>query len=285
MSYPRETEQLVSCFVFGSSGVGGNEASVALERHGLPVRLTAQRIARAIGTPVTVFAAVGSEPIPVRFFTPRSELAFCGHGTLAVGSLLASRLGRSRVRLLAQDLEVAVDWEPSGLATLTLPGPPRVEECPDRERLVALLGAPPSVIASDRPFVIGDAGSPKWFVPLRNWSDLRALRPDFEGLSEYSSAQGVNGIYAYTLDTQGGGGHARARSFNPKAGANEDAATGSAAAVLGWLFRDLPSPGAWFFVDQGVDAGSLNRIYTRVTEEGRILVGGEVRFSQAVHDR
>lgn len=72
----------------------------------------------------------------------------------------------------------------------------------------------------------------KLSVPLKSFELLDVLKPNFDWIAEWSKKNTVNGLYVYTKDVSNNDFNFCARGFNPKAGHQEDAATGVAAAAL-----------------------------------------------------
>lgn len=266
--------------VFCRDGEGGNPATVVWCGRDRLETGDLQRIAAEHGTPATAFIVDGDPP-EVRFFTPVSELSFCGHGSLAAGSALAEARGARSVELLAAGTgrRVAVERGEPGIATLVMAGPAEVREVADRGKVLAALGVAPGDVDASQPFVIGSVGSPKWLVPVRSREALLAARPRMAELAELSGAASVNGAYLYTRHGTPPGVDALARGFNPRAGVNEDAATGVAAAALAAAVMPAgpgQPPRRTFVVEQGIELKQLNRIQVAL-EGDRVLVGGEVR--------
>jgi PhzF family phenazine biosynthesis protein len=87
--------QVLRYAAFTDAGTGGNPAGVVLDSD----RLTDQQmlaIAAAIGYSETAF--VSADGRRLRFFSPRAEVAFCGHATVATAVALAERDGSRSAR-------------------------------------------------------------------------------------------------------------------------------------------------------------------------------------------
>ena len=78
--------QKIAAFSDGDSG--GNPAGVLIAEF-LPDETEMQRIAAEVGFSETVFAAPLGDSWRVRYFSPESEVPFCGHATIALGAALA----------------------------------------------------------------------------------------------------------------------------------------------------------------------------------------------------
>src|SRR3954452_139437 len=90
------------CYVvdaFSAVAFGGNSAGVLLDGADLDMK-TMQRIANELKHSETAFPLPAREPtasLHLRWFTPASEVAFCGHATLAAFHVLVEEAKRIRV--------------------------------------------------------------------------------------------------------------------------------------------------------------------------------------------
>lgn len=86
------TSNLQRIAAFSIEGTGGNPAGVLILEQ-LPGETEMQAIAAQVGFSETVFAAPGDPAWTVRYFSPESEVPFCGHATIALGAALALERG------------------------------------------------------------------------------------------------------------------------------------------------------------------------------------------------
>jgi len=100
--------QIHKVAAFTENGSGGNPAGVVLADT-LPERETMQRIAAEVGYSETAFAAPSGERWQTRYFSPESEVPFCGHATVALGAVLAEEKGAGRYQLSLSGGEIEVD--------------------------------------------------------------------------------------------------------------------------------------------------------------------------------
>ena len=90
------TVEVLRYSAFPEDGAGGNPAGVVLGAASLsdPQMLA---IAEAIGYSETAFLSPASDSDParlsVRYFSPRAEVDFCGHATVASAVAIAERYG------------------------------------------------------------------------------------------------------------------------------------------------------------------------------------------------
>ena len=112
---------------FSDGDAGGNPAGVVVaEHHPSPGEM--QRIAAEVGFSETAFVA----PMPgtstgyrVRYFSPASEVPFCGHATIALGAALARAKGDGLFHLQLNDAAITVEGRRDGrLFLAALQSPP-----------------------------------------------------------------------------------------------------------------------------------------------------------------
>ena len=82
--------QTMAAFTDGDEG--GNPAGIAITE-ALPRESSMQRIAADVGASETVFAAPLSQGWRVRYFSPETEIPFCGHATIALAAALGEAHG------------------------------------------------------------------------------------------------------------------------------------------------------------------------------------------------
>ena len=80
--------EILRIAAFSDGNAGGNPAGVAITEKHPPVEAM-QRIAADVGFSETAFACPAGSGWRVRYFSPESEVAFCGHATIALGAALA----------------------------------------------------------------------------------------------------------------------------------------------------------------------------------------------------
>lgn len=131
---------------FSTNGKGGNPAGVVLLDMAAP-EVDMQRVAAEIGYSETAFAVPvegADRSWRVRYFSPESEVSFCGHATIALGTALRQRNGPGTYNLDLNNASITVDAVTSaeGMAA-TLASPPtesRAITDGELEDAMALLG-------------------------------------------------------------------------------------------------------------------------------------------------
>ena len=90
--------QVLRYTAFSATPDGGNPAGVVLDARGMS---TEQMLATAaeVGFSETAFLVPGENRFAVRYFSPRAEVSFCGHASIASAVAWAERHGPGRLIL------------------------------------------------------------------------------------------------------------------------------------------------------------------------------------------
>lgn len=250
---------------FTTRPFGGNPAAVVLDAD----RLSDDHM-RAIAGEMNVsetcflMPATGAADYRLRWFTPRVEVSFCGHGTLATAHALfeAGRFGQGR-------------YAPGGLLFETLGGPIRVERFEDvyyltpgprriqpfRGPLDAFrdaLGLRSEDLADWAPPAVTPEGAVMLFV-----GTLDALRRAHSSaaLGELGERHGIRGFCLTTRETIEPASRIHSRYFAPAKGVMEDPVTGSVHVSLAVYLHGLGVVPERFVAEQGDIIGRPGRLY------------------------
>jgi PhzF family phenazine biosynthesis protein len=250
--------QILRYTAFSATPDGGNPAGVVLDARGL----TAEQmlaIAADVGFSETAFLVPRGDRFDVRYFSPRAEVSFCGHATIASAVAWAERHGPGRLTFDTPAGEVgvvtrAVD-DGTVRATLTSVAPRTVELADDdrRDLLVALRWSESDLDPALPPRVAW-AGAWHPVLAAATRDRLRALDYDFDALAALMDARGWTTTH---LVWREGPSTFHARDPFPPGGVVEDPATGAAAAAFGGYLREgghIEVP-ATVTVLQGADMG------------------------------
>ncbi|MDR2212168.1 MAG: PhzF family phenazine biosynthesis protein [Pseudomonadales bacterium] len=208
---PPSTLPLYVVNAFTSQAFHGNPAAVCPLEQWLSDDLM-QAIAAQNNLSETAFLVPEGPNWRLRWFTPRLEVALCGHATLASAFVLARRHPRSHeFHFHTQSGELTVTRE-NDHYTLNFPTRP-LSPLPECAELEAALGHPVQTLTQ--------AGPKHAIAELENESALRACHPDFSALKTLP----WSGI---AITARGDSCDFVSRYFAPKAGIDEDPVTGSA---------------------------------------------------------
>jgi len=265
---------------FASGTLGGNPAGVAICNQ-LPGEDDMQRVAAEVGFSETVFAAKTQDVWRVRYFSPESEVPFCGHATIALGAALARKCGDGIFHLALNSANITVEGQRDGEAVAAaLQSPSTSSRRADGNvvaRALALFGWTEAELDTRIPPAIAEAGNTHLVLALAEQERLAAMSYDFDtGRDVMREAGFVTIILVHALGNQ------RFHVRNPFAsgGVYEDPATGSAAAALAGYLRDLQWPhGGHIEIVQGEEMGMPSRLTANIPPEygSSIRVAGQAR--------
>ncbi|MGV9345979.1 PhzF family phenazine biosynthesis protein [Streptomyces spiralis] len=204
----------------------GNPAGVLL-LDAFPEDDWLQKVALEVNHAETAFAhrlpEGGEADWALRWFTPATEVAMCGHATLATAHVLdATGAHTGPVRFATRSGVLIATPAEDGTITLDFPTAPLTPvEVPDG--VAEALGAEPRTAFDTGPNV-GDL-----LLELADEKTVRSLDPDHKALAAYSS----RGIIATARAEDPARGHDFvSRCFFPNVGIDEDPVTGSAHTAL-----------------------------------------------------
>ncbi|MEU6274507.1 PhzF family phenazine biosynthesis protein [Streptomyces populi] len=204
----------------------GNPAGVLL-LDSFPDDSWLQSVALEVNHAETAFAhrlpEGGEADWALRWFTPATEVALCGHATLATAHVLTTTgAHRGPVRFATLSGVLIATPEADGSITLDFPTAPLTPaEIPDG--VAGALGAEPLSTFDTGPNT-GDL-----LVEVADEKTVRALTPDHKALAQYSE-RGI--IATARAEDPSRGYDFVSRCFFPNVGIDEDPVTGSAHTAL-----------------------------------------------------
>jgi len=269
---------------FAACDGGGNIAGVVYDDVGLAVNQM-RRIAADLGAPTTGFVRRKSDrDYIVRFFSGRSEMAMCGHVTVAIFACLADdgRIsvdgGFYRQRTAAGEISVEVT-EHNGRPHVVMHQPlPKFDSIQlDGATLVGPLGLDPQKVVS---FGSVSAALNHFFLEVLDEETLGTIRTDDDVLRLISKQHRIDTVCVWCrrrVMTQKAG--VRLRDFCYGVGDPEEAASGTTNAALAcllWRTGALPrfSEGcAEIEAEQGYEMGRPSRISTFLKVHHGVISG------------
>lgn len=257
---------------------GGNPAGIVLDAAGLSdAEMLA--VAAEVGYSETAFLTARDDErrvFRVRYFAPSTEVAFCGHATIATSVALAERLGTGRLAFDTNAGEIVVDTDivdDTLRATITsVPTRSRpVAEDALREALAALGWSRDELDPAFPPHV-AFGGVEHLMIAAASRERLAGLDYDYEGLKAVMTREGWTTVNLFWRESDE---RFHARDPFPVGGVVEDPATGAAAAAFGGYLRVLGTGSPEFTVIQGVDMGRPSTLKVSIASpDGRSRVSG-----------
>ncbi|TWI64487.1 PhzF family phenazine biosynthesis protein [Pseudoduganella lurida] len=248
-----EQVRRIAAFCAGDSG--GNPAGVWIGT-ALPDDGTMGRVAAAVGYSETVFAAPLDDGWRVRYFSPESEVPFCGHATIALGAALALERGAGTYALQTNHAQVTVEGaEAGGAITASLVSPPATGSAAPAaivNEALALFGYTHDDLDPRMPPALANGGAGHLILALKTRAALGAMRYDLDAGRTLMRREGWATIAIVHAESA-----TRFHARNPFAsgGVYEDPATGAAAAALAGYLREIGWPATAIDIVQGEDMG------------------------------
>ena len=269
---------------FSDGEHGGNPAGVWIG-DALPDASTMQSLAAEIGYSETVFAAPVDSAWRVRYFSPESEVPFCGHATIALGAALAMAHGDGQFQLLLNHTSITVEGARQGaLIAAALQSPPTHSEVADEALLasvLALFGLQKDDLDLRIPPAVAHGGATHVVLALKDREKLRAMHYDLDAGRRLMNDAGLVTILLAWVET-----NQLFHTRNPFAsgGVYEDPATGAATAAFAGYLRSIGWPhGGRINIIQGEDMGSRSLLQADISaqEGGSIRVSGTARIIES----
>jgi PhzF family phenazine biosynthesis protein len=200
---------------FSGALFSGNPAAVIILEKWLPEDLM-QNIAMENNLAETAFVVKEKENYHIRWFTPRAEVALCGHATLASGHVIFNHLDESKKEISFQSKsgELRVRREGKDLI-LNFPTD-TIHEIEIPENIVDAIGLRP---------VAAYMGKTDFMLIYEDQPQIEKIQPDFRKLKQ-TNARGI------IVTAPGKESDFVSRFFAPAVGVDEDPVTGSAHTTL-----------------------------------------------------
>lgn len=261
---------------FSDGNSGGNPAGVWIGDT-LPTAAEMQRIAHEVGFSETAFAAPQDSGWRVRYFSPESEVPFCGHATIALGAALALKHGDGVFPLHLNQANITVAGQrQGGLIAAALQSPP-THSAPAAPELVAgalaLFGYTPNDLDPKLPAARIHGGADHLLLALKDRATLARMHYDLAAGRQWMLQNGLVTVLLACAETE-----QRFHTRNPFAsgGVLEDPATGAATAALAGYLRDIGWPhGGAIDIVQGEDMGMRSRLFAQFSD----VPGASIRVS------
>lgn len=275
----------------------GNPAGVVPDADNLTVQQM-QRIANELNLPESAFLMPSEHPeadFRIRYFTPTTEINFCGHATVGSSWLLATERGwleKGRPIVFETNvglIPVALDIEAAQLqkVTMTQIAPSVREIAVNREEVARMVGIRPEDLDDRYPMKLASTGGLHLLVPVRTQVAIDQAVPLLPELEALNKQHSITTTHLFTWDAPEGY-DVYTRDFAPAIGIPEDPVTGAAnGALSGYLALEgfLESGKVHHLViGQGHAIGRPGTLYVTVEHTGEqpvIHVGGAAHVTIA----
>jgi PhzF family phenazine biosynthesis protein len=238
---PNRRCRLFHVDAFTRQRYSGNPAIVVLDADDLSAEQM-QMIATEVNgeTAFVLEAESGDHDMQVKFFTPRHEVPFVGHATIAAQYVRAKKdgkpTGKLRQRTGAGVVEIEVTEVDGDLRVAITQSPPSLGPViPEHHRRQVLnaLGISSPSLHVDCPLQVLTKGGSRLLIGLSSNDLLSSIKPNFEELARLTSHVGAEGYFVFAITDNNGVPGTESRMFVPALGIREDPVSGNAHGMLG----------------------------------------------------
>ncbi len=220
----------------------GNPAVVVLDAEQLSGDEMAQ-IARELTGADVAFLINSDTPeydVELRFFSPRREVTFVGHATVAAHYVRAMADGVPKGKVRQKSGSSVVEVEVKGRAPalkVTLNqspatfGPVLADD--RRAPVLDALGISSDSLHPDCPMQVMTKSSSRLLIGLRSPAMLESLQPQMDRLVQLTTHVGADGFFVFALMPDTSPLQTESRMFCPAIGVPEDPVSGNAHGMLG----------------------------------------------------
>jgi PhzF family phenazine biosynthesis protein len=289
MTQPRKC-RLFLVDAFTRTRFCGNPAAVVLDAEVLEEH-EVRRIGRELGGIETafVFPSDSSEyDVEIRFFSPRREVGFVGHATVAAHYVraMADGVPRGKVRQKTQSgiVEVEISGEAPALRVSIDQTPATFGPVVPEERLAPVLdalGISSSSLHPSCPVQVLSKANSRLLIGVQSPEALASLQPRMDQLVHLTPHVGADGFFVFALKPGSFPMATESRMFAPMLGVPEDPVSGNAHGMLGvYLLQhgllQSRNGAASFVGHQGAFVDRPGQVEVTVTASGRRATGVRV---------
>jgi len=220
----------------------GNPCAVVLDADQLSDE-EMRRIARELAGTEVAFVLASDSPdydLEVRFFSPRREVAFVGHATVAAHYVRAMANGVPKGKVRQKSGSVVVEVEVRGKAPnlhVTIHHTPATfGPIVPEERIgpvLDALGISSSTLHADCPVQVMSLANSRLMIGLQSLEALESLQPKMEQLVHLTPHVGADGFFVFAIKEGAQPVTTESRMFCPVIGVPEDPVSGNAHGMLG----------------------------------------------------
>jgi len=276
--------KVIEACAFSRGKIGGNPAGVVLDAQNLSEE-EMQKIAKIINFSETIFVRKKSTTeFDVRFFTPTTEVSMCGHATVAAGYCISKKKLTKETTFVFNTksgiVPVAIDKD---IVTFKMTPLRSVEKYIDIKEIINALGIEEKDIDKTLPIeLVKLESNPDLVLPIKSLEIMKNITPNFEELDRVLNKFKIDGLNVFSFDTIEEESFIRMRCFFPTLGIDEDPATGTSNAILGFYFlkNGILKEGGEFVSEQGYELKKPCRIIVKVKDKNNISAGGTARITK-----
>lgn len=271
-----KTSSFYRVAAFADGLTGGNPAGVYVA-DSLPTATEMQQLAKSVGYSETVFACPHQGEWLVRYYSPESEVPFCGHATIALAAILARVHGNGEFKLQLAQNRISVEGQNERDEIRAALQSPPTRSAPVTSAMLAevlaLFGLKREDLDTRIPPAWIHAGADHVVLALHSRDTLRSMTYSLEAGRVLMTK---HGLVTVMLVCSEGDQLFHSRNAFASGGVYEDPATGAASAAFAGYLRDIAWPhGGKITLIQGEDMGMRSIIHAEIKSE----IGASIRVT------
>ena len=223
---------------FSYKNSGGNPAGVHFSDEMLSEKEMLQ-IAKEVNYSETAFLVKVGESFRIRYFSPETEIAFCGHATIASGSFIGEKFGLGTYELILNDGSIQIEVSQNeGENYTSISSLKTHSKDVDEEYINKIIDGfsfNKKDLNEKYPIRIAFSGNNHLIIFLKDKTKLQEMQYDFESIKVLMEQEKIVTINILWKENEN---LYHSRNAFAYGGVVEDPATGSAAIALGEYLRD-----------------------------------------------
>lgn len=269
----------VSAFAYKNRG--GNPAGVLILDEMLSEEQMLE-IAKEVNYSETAFLLKQGNSFRIRYFSPETEIAFCGHATIASGFILGQKFGLGIYDLVLSDGKIQIEVNENNNKIFTSINSVKTYTYDiEKDYVDSILDAfsfSKNDLNEKYPIKVSFSGINNLILFVKNKKTLQEMKYDFEKVKELMINKNIVTINILWEENEN---LFHSRNAFAYGGVYEDPATGSAAIALGEYLRTMGiKKSGEIEILQGFDMKQPSQLFVSFNEilNSSIKVSGACRF-------
>lgn len=269
----------VSAFAYENRG--GNPAGVLILNEMLSEKQMLE-IAKEVNYSETAFLLKQGSSFRIRYFSPETEIAFCGHATIASGFILGQKFGLGIYELFLNDGKIQIEISENNNKIFTSINSVKTYTYDiEKDYIDSILDAfsfSKNDLNEKYPIKVSFSGINNLILFVKNKKTLQEMKYNFEKVKELMISKNIVTINILWEENEN---LFHSRNAFAYGGVYEDPATGSAAIALGEYLRSMGiKKSGEIEILQGFDMKQPSQLFVSFNEilNSSIKVSGTCRF-------
>ncbi|WP_428023179.1 PhzF family phenazine biosynthesis protein [Arcobacter sp.] len=224
---------------FSYKNRGGNPAGVVFSDEMLNKKQMLE-IAKDVNYSETAFLIKQGDSFRIRYFSPETEIAFCGHATIASGYLIGEKFGLGKYNLILNNGNIEIEVSQKNGESFTSITSMKTHSKDAKEEyinsIIEAFSFKKEDLNSKYPIKIAFSGNDHLIIFLKNKEKLQEMKYDFDKVKVLMKKENIVTISVLWEENEN---LYHSRNAFAYGGVVEDPATGSAAVALGEYLRNM----------------------------------------------